>query len=205
MTKIVRAKYKISRRLGVNLWGRAKDPFVTKNYPPGQHGPTLARKVSDYGKQLQAKQRLKGYYGRISERQFANIFKQAIRMKGDSGENLIGLLEQRLDTVVFRLNVAPTIFAARQLVSHKHLLVNGKSVNIPSYRLKAGDVVEVREKSKQMPLILESVQKTERNLPEYIEFDPKGLKATFVRLPKLADVPYPNLMEPNLVIEYYSR
>ncbi len=206
MTKRATSKYKISRRLGANLWGREKDPFNIRNYFPGQHGPSLSRRQqSDYGVQLHAKQQLKGYYGNISERQFRRIYQEAVRRKGDSSENLIGLLEQRLDIVVYRMNFVPTVFAARQLVSHKHVLVNGKSVNIPSYRVSEGDVIEIREKSKQIPLILEAAQSNVRQVPEFLNVDPKALKGTFVRTPKLEDVPYPVVMEPKLVIEFYSR
>lgn len=206
MTKIVQAKYKVSRRLGVNLWGRAKDPFNTRNFPPGQHGALgTNKKSSDYGTQLRAKQKLKAYYGNITEKQFSLIFKEAVRLKGDTGENLVGLLERRLDAIVYRLNFAPTIFAARQLVSHKHIRVNGKTINVPSCRLKEGDVVEVGPKSREMVLILEAIQRKERDVPEYLEFDASNLKGSFIRIPKLADIPYPVHMEPNLVVEFYSR
>ncbi len=206
MTKIVQSKYKVSRRLGVNLWGRAKDPFNTRNFPPGQHGPTGVKKsTSDYGTQLRAKQQLKSYYGNVTEKQFFLTFKEAVRLKGDTGENLVGLLERRLDAVIYRLNLAPTIFAARQLVSHKHIRVNGKVVNIPSYRVNEQDVIEVGTKSRQMPLILEAIQRKERDIPEYLEFDAANFKGTFIRTPGLADVPYPVHMEPNLVVEFYSR
>lgn len=205
MTKIVKSKYKVSRRLGVNLWGRAKDPVETKNYPPGQHGSTGYRKSSDYGTQLRAKQRLKSHYGRVTEKQFHSIFKEAVRIKGDTGENLIGLLERRLDTVVYRLNIAPTIFGARQLVTHKHITVNGKPVNIPSYRLSEGDVIQVKEKSRSLVSVLEPLQKLEREVPEYLELDAKAQQGKFIRIPKLAEVPFPCIMELNLVIEFYSR
>jgi small subunit ribosomal protein S4 len=207
MTKRINSKFKISRRLGVALWGDAKDPVNrNRNFVPGQHGPSgKKRAISDFGTQLMAKQKLKGYYGNISERQFRGIYKEAIRRKGDSSENLIGLLEQRLDIVAYRLNFAPSVFAARQLVGHKHLTVNGKTVNIPSYRLKEGDVVEVKEKARQIPTVLEGMQKQERQVPDYLELDAKGFKGKFVRTPKLADVPYAVVMEPNLVVEFYSR
>ncbi|MFV9875985.1 MAG: 30S ribosomal protein S4 [Rickettsiales endosymbiont of Dermacentor nuttalli] len=205
MTKIQTVKYKRSRQLGVNLWGRAKDPFNTRNYPRGQHGPTANRKSSDYGTQLRAKQQLRGYYGDIPEKQFRKIFQTALRMKGDTGENLIGLLERRLDAVVYRLNFGITVFAARQLVSHKHVKVNGRVVNVGSYRVKEGDVIEIAEKSKEMLAIVESLQKMERDVPEYMELDVEKKQAKFLRIPKLADVPYSVLMAPNLVVEYYSR
>jgi small subunit ribosomal protein S4 len=204
--KRLATKYKTSRTLGVNLWGRSKDSINVRNYGPGQHGPAGKKAIiSDYGKQLRAKQQLKKYYGNITEKQFRRIYTEAARRKGDTGENLIALLESRLDSVVYRANFAPTVFAARQLVSHKHILVNGKKINIASYQLKVGDVIEVKEKSRQIPLILESVQLMEREVPSYFEFDAKSMQAKFSRLPKLEDVPYPVVMEPNLVVEFYSR
>jgi small subunit ribosomal protein S4 len=206
MTKRIQAKYKISRRLGESLWGRDKDPFNTKNYAPGMHGAAGRRKaISDFGTQLIAKQKLKGYYGNISEKQFRRIYKEATRRRGDTGEHLIGLLEQRLDAIVYRLNFVPTVFAARQLVGHKHVTVNGKSVNIPSYRVKEGDVIEVTAKGKTIPMVIEAIDKQEREIPSYIEADPKGHKGKFIRIPTLSDVPYPVTMEPNLVVEFYSR
>ncbi len=205
MTKRIASKYKISRRLGENLWGRAKDPFNKRNYAPGQHGITRRRKGSDYGTQLMAKQRLKGYYGNINERQFRKIYQEAVRRKGDTGENLVGLLETRLDTVVYRMGIVPTMFAARQFVNHGHIAVNGVRTNIPSCRLKDGDVVEIREKSRQLTIVVEAMQNPERTVPDYIEFDPAAFKGKLIRAPKLADVPYPVQMEPNLVIEFYSR
>lgn len=205
MTKRVAAKYKISRRIGENLWGRAKDPVGKRAYAPGQHGATRRRKASDFGTQLMAKQKLKGYYGSITERQFRRIYQEAARRKGDTSENLIGILESRLDTVVYRMGVVQTVFAARQFVSHGHIKVNGKRVNIASYSVQEGDTIEVREKSRQITPVLEALQNAERGVPEYIEFDPKECKAKFIRAPKLADVPYPVQMEPNLIVEFYSR
>ncbi len=204
MTKRIQAKNKICRRLGVNLWGRQKNPLARRDYAPGEHGQKR-RKLSDYATQLAAKQKLKHYYANMTERQFRRVYQEASRRRGDTAENLIGLLERRLDAVIFRVNFAPTMFAARQLVNHGHVLVNGRRVNIPSYRLREGDVIEIREKSKNHPMVLESVQQPERDVPEYLQVDYKSLKATFVRVPKMADVPYPVQMEPNLVIEYYSR
>ena len=204
MTKRIEAKTKICRRLGVNLWGRAKNPLARRDYAPGEHGQKR-RKLSDYALQLAAKQKLKKYYANMTERQFRRAYETASRQRGDTAENLIGLLERRLDTVVYRVNLAPTPFAARQLVNHGHVMVNGKRVNIPSYQVREGDTVEVAERSRNHPHMLESVQHPERDVPEYITFDNKGLKAQFVRTPKLSDVPYPVQMEPNLVIEYYSR
>ncbi|MDA5194061.1 30S ribosomal protein S4 [Govanella unica] len=205
MTKRLQSKYKLDRRMGENIWGRAKSPVNNREYGPGQHGQRRKGKVSDYGIQLRAKQKLKGYYANITERQFRNIYAEASRMRGATGESLVGLLERRLDALVYRAKFVPTIFAARQFVSHGHVLVNGKRVNIPSYRVKPGDVVEVREKAKNMALVLEAVSSGEREIPDYLEIDSKGMKVTFVRVPALADIPYPVQMEPNLVIEFYSR
>ncbi len=202
--KRVQAKHKLDRRIGANIWGRPKSPFNTRQTAPGMHGARRG-KPTDYGLQLFAKQKLKGYYGSIGEKQFRNYFKEATRMKGDAGKNLIGLLERRLDAVIYRSCFVPTVFAARQFVNHKHVTVNGKVVNIPSYQVKEGDVIEVREASKKIPMVLLSVESGEREVPEYIEADPKALKATFLRVPSLEDVPYPVQMEPNLVVEFYSR
>ena len=205
MTKRTSAKYKIDRRMGENIWGRPKSPVNRREYGPGQHGQRRKGKLSDFGIQLRAKQKLKGYYGDLTEKQFRRIYSEAERVKGDTGENLIGLLERRLDAVVYRAKFVPTVFAARQFVNHGHVLVNGKKVNIPSYRCKEGDVVEVREKSRTMALVLEALESPEREMPDYISIDPKAMKATFVRTPKFDEVPYPVVMEPNLVVEFYSR
>lgn len=205
MTKRTTSKYKISRRLGVSLWGRDKDPVNKRSYGPGQHGAAKRRKTSDFGLQLREKQKLRGYYGNITERQFRKIYTEAARRKGDTSENLIGLLESRLDAVVYRMGVVPTVFSARQFVSHGHVKVNGRRVNIPSYQVKEGDQIEVREKSRQLNIVLEATQKPERSVPDYIEMDSKALTAKFVRVPKLADVPYAAVMQPNLIIEFYSR
>ena len=204
MTKRVEAKNKICRRLGVNLWGRARNPIVKRDYPPGEHG-SKRRKISGYGQQLAAKQKLKGYYGNITERQFQRVYQEAVRRRGDTAENMVGLLERRLDTVVYRMNFVPTVFAARQFVNHGHVTVNGRRVTIPSYLVREGDVVEVRERSKNMGLVLGTIQQPERDVPDYLAVDFKAMKGQLVREPKLADVPYPVQMEPNLVIEYYSR
>ncbi len=204
MTKRVRSKYKINRRLGVNLWGRPKSPFNKREYGPGQHGQRR-RKPSDFGLQLAAKQKLKGYYGNISERQFRRYYEEATRRRGDTGENLIELLERRLDAVIYRMKFVPTVFAARQFISHKHVLVNGRIVNVPSYQVRDNDIIEVKEKSREMPLVLEAIELAERDVPEYVTADHRSMKGSFVRAPKFADVPYPVQMEPNLVIEYYSR
>jgi small subunit ribosomal protein S4 len=205
MSKRIEAKYKINRRLGVNLWGRSKSPLAKgRENPPGQHG-ARRKKPSDFGTQLAAKQTLKGYYGNISEKQFRKLYDEAVRRRGDTSENLIELLERRLDAVVYRLKFAPTPFAARQIVNHGHIRVNGKRVNISSYQIKDNDVISIKEKSKDMALILEAAQSGERDVPEYLSVDHKEMKGAFVRAPKLADVPYPVQMEPNLVIEFYSR
>ena len=205
MTKRVAQKHKIDRRLSVNLWGRPKSPFNLRKYRPGQHGQKHTGKLSDYGVQLNAKQKLKGYYGNLNERQFRNCYKEAIRQKGDSGENLIAILERRLDTIVYRSKFVPTVFAARQFINHGHVKVNGKRVNIASCLLKEGDVVEVKDKSKEMALVVESMKSQERDIPGYITVDEKKYSSTFVRTPQFAEVPYATQMDPKLVIEYYSR
>jgi small subunit ribosomal protein S4 len=205
MSKRKRSKYKIDRRLGVNLWGRPKSPTNTRDYRPGQHGQRHSRKPSDFGLQLMAKQKLKGYYGNITERQFRKYYRQASRKRGDTSEFLVGLLERRLDAVVYRMKFVPTVFAARQFVNHGHVTVNGKRVNIPSYLVKEGDVIEVKEKSRQMPLVLLAIESQERDVPDYMEVNLKKMQGIFKKVPKLADVPYPVQMEPNLVVEYYSR
>ena len=205
MTKRTTAKYKIDRRMGENIWGRAKSPVNRREYGPGQHGQRRKGKLSDFGTQLRAKQKLKGYYGDLTEKQFKRIYGDAARIKGDTGENLVGLLERRLDAVIYRAKFVPTIFAARQFVNHGHITVNGKRVNIASYRVKEGDVVEVRDRSKQMAAILEAVQLPERDVPDYIQADHSKMTATYVRTPSLADVPYAVQMEPNLVVEYYAK
>jgi len=203
MSKRIQAKYKIDRRMGENIWGRAKSPVNSRDYGPGQHGQRRKGKLSDFGIQLRAKQKLKGYYGNITEKQFRRYYDEADRRKGDTGENLIGILECRLDAVVYRSKFVPTVFSARQVVSHGHVLVNGKRCNIPSRMVKPGDVVELREKSRGIPMVIEAGQSPERELPEYIAVD--GFKATYVRVPALDEVPYPVIMEPNLVVEFYSR
>jgi small subunit ribosomal protein S4 len=204
MSKRQSAKYKIDRRMGENLWGRPKSPINSRSYGPGQHGQRRKSKVSDFGLQLRAKQKLKGYYGNLTEKQFSRIYEEAARRKGNTSENLIALLESRLDAVVYRAKFVPTPFAARQFVNHGHVLVNGKPVNIPSYRLKVGDVVQVRERSRNMALVLEALQLAERDAPDYVEVDSKAMSAKFMRLPELAEVPYPVKMEPNLVVEFYA-
>ena len=205
MTKRAESKYKINRRLGVNLWGRAKSPINKREYGPGQHGQRRKQKPTDFGIQLMAKQKLKGYYGNISEKQFRKYYDEAVRRKGDTGENLIELLERRLDAVVYRLKFAITPFAARQFVNHGHVVVNGRKVNIPSFLVKDGDEIEVRETSKQLAMVLDSTQSGERDVPDYLEVDHRAMKGRFGRAPKLSDVPYPVTMEPNLVVEFYSR
>jgi small subunit ribosomal protein S4 len=205
MSKRHSAKYKIDRRMGQNVWGRPKSPVNKREYGPGQHGQRRKGKLSDYGVQLRAKQKLKGYYANITEKQFRGIYAEAIRMKGDSGANLIGLLERRLDAIVYRAKFVPTMFAARQFVNHGHVKVNGRRSNIASMRLKVGDLVEVKDKSKQLALVLEANQLAERDTPDYIEVDHSKMTAKFGRVPALNEVPYPVQMEPHLVVEYYSR
>jgi small subunit ribosomal protein S4 len=204
MSKRLNAKYKIDRRFGQNIWGRPKSPVNKRSYGPGQHGQRRKSKMSDFGLQLIAKQKLRFYYGNITEKQFRKIYTEAARRKGNTAENLIGLLESRLDAVVYRAKLTPTVFAARQFVNHGHVKVNGKKVNIPSYVCKAGDVIEVREKARSMALVMEAIASGEREIPEYISLDPKAMTATYVRVPQLADVPYAVQMEPNLVVEYYA-
>jgi small subunit ribosomal protein S4 len=205
VTKRTSAKYKIDRRMGENIWGRPKSPVNKREYGPGQHGQRRKNKLSDFGTQLRAKQKLKGYYGDLTEKQFRKIFGEAERVKGDTGEMLVGLLERRLDAVVYRAKFVPTIFAARQFVNHGHVLVNGKRVNIASYKVSEGDIIEVRQKSKQMTLIMEAIALAERDVPDYLEVDHSKLTAKFIRQPALSDGPYPVVMEPNLVVEYYAK
>ena len=205
MTKRLNSKHKVDRRLRVNLWGRPKSPFNTRAYPPGQHGQSKTSKPSDYGVQLHAKQKLKSYYGNINEMQFRNVYKKAIMKKGDTAENLIGLLERRLDSVIYRSKLSNTIFSSRQLINHGHVRVNGKKVNISSYQVKEEDTIEIKDKSKQLALIDIALANKEREVPEYLQLDENNKKVKFVRTPKFEEVPYPVTMEPNLVIEYYSR
>ena len=206
MTKRISAKYKIDRRLGCNLWGRPKSPYNKRNSRPGQHGAdNQRRKLSDYGNQLFAKQKLKFYYGDLTEKQFRKIYQKASNLKGDTSQILIELLERRLDAIVYRMKFVPTIFSARQIINHGHIKVNGKKVNIPSYSVKDGDEISLKNESKEMNLILESIVSQEREIPEYLEVDTKDIKGRFLRAPLIHDVPYPVTMEPNLVIEFYSR
>ncbi len=204
MSKRISAKYKIDRRVGENIWGRPKSPLNRRDYKPGMHGQRRAGKLSDFGQQLMAKQKLKGYYGNISEKQFRRIYEEAARRKGNTAETMIGLLESRLDAVVYRAKFVPTVFAARQFINHGHVMVNGVRTNIPSFRLRVGDVVEVRERSKNMALVLEALQLPERDIPDYVEVDPKKMTAQLIRVPEFSDVPYAATMEPNLVVEYYA-
>ncbi|MEO0329502.1 MAG: 30S ribosomal protein S4 [Pseudomonadota bacterium] len=205
MSKRSSTKYKIDRRLGENIWGRPKSPVNRREYGPGEHGQRRKGKLSDFGVQLRAKQKLKGYYGNISEKQFRRVYNEAVRQKGDTSENLIGLLESRLDAIVYRSKFVATVFAARQFINHGHVKVNGSRVNIPSYHCKPGDVIEVRDRSKQLEFVLEAAQLAERDVPEYIDADHSKMTATYVRKPAFSDVPYPAQMEPNLVVEFYSR
>jgi small subunit ribosomal protein S4 len=204
MSKRHSAKYKIDRRMGENIWGRPKSPINSRSYGPGQHGQRRKSKVSDFGLQLRAKQKLKGYYGNLTEKQFSRTYNEAARRKGNTSENLIALLESRLDAIVYRAKFVPTPFAARQFVNHGHVMVNGKRVNIPSYRVKVGDVVQVRERSRNMALVLEALQLAERDTPDYLEVDAKAVTVKYLRMPELAEVPYPVKMEPNLVVEFYA-
>jgi small subunit ribosomal protein S4 len=205
MSKRHQAKYKIDRRMGQNVWGRPKSPVNHREYGPGQHGQRRKGKLSDYGVQLKAKQKLRGYYGNILERQFRGIYAAARRLKGDTGEHMVGLLERRLDAVIYRAKFVPTVFAARQFISHGHIKVNGRRVTIPSYSVKVGDLVEVKDKSKQLALVLEATGLAERDVPDYVEVDHNKMTAKLTRVPVLAEVPYPVMMEPHLVVEFYSR
>ena len=205
MTKRLASKHKVDRRLKVNLWGRPKSPFNSRNYPPGQHGKSRRGRTSDYGTQLQAKQKMKCYYGNINERQFRNIYRKALQKKGNTTENLVGFLEVRLDTVTYRAKFASTVFSARQLINHGHIRVNGKKVNIPSFSVMPEDTIEIKDKSKDMGMIVSSMLSKEREIPDFIQMDEKNKKARLIRIPKFSEVPYPTIMEPNLVIEYYSR
>ena len=205
MSKRISAKYKIDRRMGENIWGRPKSPVNRREFGPGQHGQRRKGKLSDFGIQLRAKQKLKGYYGSITEKQFRKIYQEASRLRGDTSEHLIGLLESRLDAIIYRTKFVPTVFAARQFINHGHVNVNGRRVNVASYRCKPGDKIEVREKSKQLAIVLESVGLAERDVPDYIDTDHAKMTATYVRIPAFSDVPYAVMMEPNLVVEFYSR
>ena len=205
MTKRIQAKYKIDRRMGENIWGRPKSPINLRSYGPGQHGQGRKGKLSDFGLQMRAKQKLKGYYGNITEKQFKRIFKEAERIKGDTSENLIGLLERRLDAIVYRAKFVPTVFSARQFINHGHVKVNGRRVNIPSYRVKTTDIIEIKDKSRGLEVVLRGTEGSERDIPDYIEVDGKKMTAKITRIPNLSEVPYPVQMEPNLVVEFYSR
>jgi small subunit ribosomal protein S4 len=205
MTKRHQAKYKIDRRMGQNIWGRPKSPVNKREYGPGQHGQRRKGKLSDYGVQLRAKQKLKGYYANMSERQFRGIYEEARRVKGDTGATMIGLLERRLDTVIYRAKFVPTVFTARQFISHGHVLVNGRRVTVSSFRVKVGDLVEVKEKSRQLALVIEATQLAERDVPDYIDVDHTKMSAKMARVPAFSDVPYAVQMEPHLVVEFYSR
>jgi small subunit ribosomal protein S4 len=205
MTKRLASKHKVDRRLKVNLWGRPKSPFNSRNYPPGQHGKNKRGKLSDYGTQLEAKQKMKFYYGNMNERQFRNVYRKAINKKGNTTENLVGLLERRLDTVIYRAKFATTIFSARQIINHGHIKVNGKKVNISSFLVSENDTISIKDKSKELTVIVGAIGSKEREIPEYIELDAKNKTAKLIRVPKFSEIPYPTIMEPSLVIEYYSR
>ena len=205
MTKRLASKHKVDRRLKVNLWGRPKSPFNSRNYPPGQHGKSNKSKTSDYGTQLEAKQKLKFYYGNMNERQFRNVFRKALKKRGNTAENFIGFLERRLDTLIYRAKFATTVFSARQLINHGHIKVNGKKVNIPSCLISEKDTIELRDKSKELAVIVGALVSKERDIPDYINMDEKNKTAKLIRVPKFSEVPYPTIMEPNLVVEYYSR
>ena len=205
MTKRLTSKYKLDRRMGESIWGRPKSPVNKRSYGPGQHGQRRARKLSDYGTQLQAKQKLKGYYGNITERQFRKYYQEAARRQGDTGENMIGLLECRLDAVVYRAKFVPTPFAARQLVNHGHVKVNGRRVTIPSFQVKETDAIELTAKARDMALVIDASKSAERDVPDYVNADHNKMTAKLLRTPKLSDVPYASQMQPHLIVEFYSR
>jgi small subunit ribosomal protein S4 len=205
MSKRLTAKHKLDRRMGENIWGRPKSPVNRREYGPGQHGQRRKGKLSDFGVQLRAKQKLRGYYANITERQFRNIYTEASRLRGDTGALLIGLLERRLDAVLYRAKLVPTVFSSRQVISHGHVMVNGKRVTVASYRLEVGDLVELKDRAKELIIVIEASQSTEREVPDYIEADHKKMTAKLTRVPMLTEVPYPVQMEPHLVVEYYSR
>ena len=205
MTKRLASKHKVDRRLRSNIWGRPKSPYNTRNYKPGQHGKSTRSKISDYGTQLQAKQKLKSYYGNMNERQFRNAYRKALKKRGNTTENFIGLLERRLDTVIYRAKFAITVFSARQLINHGHVKVNEKKVNVSSYLVREKDTIEIKDKSKKLVVIEGALVSKEREIPDYIQMDEKNKISKLIRVPKLSEVPYPSIMEPNLVIEYYSR
>ena len=205
MTKRLASKHKVDRRLKVNLWGRPKSPFNSRNYPPGQHGKGRKGKRSDYGTQLDAKQKLKFYYGNMNERQFRNVYRKAFKKRGNTTENFIGFLERRLDTIIYRAKFATTVFSARQLINHGHIKVNGKKVNISSYLVSEKDTIELKDKSKELIVIAGALVNKEREIPDYIQMDEKNKIAKLIRVPKFSEVPYSTIMEPNLVVEYYSR
>ena len=205
MTKRLTSKYKLDRRMGESIWGRPKSPVNKRSYGPGQHGQRRARKLSDYGTQLQAKQKLKGYYGNITERQFRKYYTEAARRQGDTGENMIGLLERRLDAVVYRAKFVPTPFAARQLVNHGHVKVNGRRVTIPSFQVKETDAIELTAKARDMALVIDASKSAERDVPDYVNADHSKMTAKLLRTPKLSDVPYASQMQPHLIVEFYSR
>lgn len=205
MSKRLETKHKLDRRYGVNTWGRAKSPVNKRKYKPGQHGPVGHSKRTDYGTQLAAKQLLKGYYGNVSEKKFRSYYDEAMRRRGDTASEIIAQLESRLDAIVYRANFVPTVFAARQIVSHGHILVNGKSVNIPSYQVRVGDVITLKEGARTIPMVIQAQNNKEREVPDYLTVDDKKFEATYVRIPSIEEVPYPVKMEPNLVVEFYSR
>ena len=205
MSKRKSAKHKIDRRMGENIWGRPKSPVNRREYGPGQHGQRRKGKLSDFGVQLRAKQKLKGYYANISEKQFRKIYAEAVRLKGDTGAILVGLLERRLDALIYRAKLVPTVFSARQFVNHGHVKVNGKRVTIPSFKVKVGEVVELKDRAKELAIVLEATQSAERDVPDYLEVDHKKMTAKMTRVPTPTEVPYPVQMEPHLVVEFYSR
>ena len=202
MARYIGPKTKIARKFGEPIYGADKY-FERKNYPPGSHGANRRRrKLSEYGIQLKEKQKAKYTYG-VLERQFAKLFDKALRKKGVTGEVLLQLLESRLDNVVYRLGIAPTRNGARQLVSHKHITVNGKVSNIPSLLLKAGDIVGVREKSKSLEVVINSLETVQYSKSSWLEWDQDLLTGKFLNVPEREDIPE-NIKE-QLIVELYSK
>jgi small subunit ribosomal protein S4 len=192
MARYTGPSWKLSRRLGISLSGTGKE-LEKRPYAPGQHGPNQRKKLSEYGLQLQEKQKLRHMYG-VNERQFRSIFDAAGKMQGKHGENFMILLESRLDNVVYRLGLARTRRGARQLVNHGHITVDGARVDIPSFRVKAGQVIGVREKSRNLSTV---------KVPEYLTFNADALEGTFTRLPERSELAAE--INEALIVEFYSR
>lgn len=199
MARYTGPKAKIARKFGEPIYGTIKSK---KNYPPGQHGNSRRRKTSEYGIQLREKQKAKYTYG-VLEKQFRNLFDKASRMQGVKGEVLLQLLEQRLDNVVYRLGIAKTRDAARQLVSHRHIVVDGKVVNIPSYTVMPGQVVGVRERSKSLEVITTALESANHNKYSWLEWDRAEMAGKFLNVPLRDDIP--ENIKVQLIVELYSK